>query len=60
MDEARAAGYSEIAGDTMPAMRDALALYDRMGFQRTVTGAPVRPSPLQQLSQEPILIRIRL
>ena len=60
MDEARAAGYSEIAGDTMPAMRDALALYDRMGFQRTGTGAPVRPSPLQQLSQEPILIRIRL
>jgi GNAT superfamily N-acetyltransferase len=60
MDEARAAGYPEIVGDTMPAMRDALALYDRMGFQRTGTGAPVRPSPLQQLSQEPILIRIKL
>jgi carbonic anhydrase len=60
MDEARAEGYSEIVGDTMPAMRDALALYDRMGFQRTGTGAPVGPSPLQQLSQEPILIRIKL
>jgi GNAT superfamily N-acetyltransferase len=34
MTEARAAGYREIVGDTMPAMRDALALYDRMGFKR--------------------------
>ena len=34
MAEARAAGYREIVGDTMPAMRDALALYDRMGFKR--------------------------
>ena len=34
MAEARAAGYREIVGDTMPAMRDALALYDRMGFER--------------------------
>ncbi|MGH9599836.1 MAG: GNAT family N-acetyltransferase [Terracidiphilus sp.] len=33
--EARAAGYSEMLGDTMPAMEDALALYDRMGFERT-------------------------
>jgi carbonic anhydrase len=32
--EARAAGYREIVGDTMPVMRDALALYDRMGFKR--------------------------
>lgn len=33
--EARAAGYSEIVGDTMPVMAEALALYDRMGFERT-------------------------
>ncbi|MGH9606840.1 MAG: GNAT family N-acetyltransferase [Terracidiphilus sp.] len=32
--EARAAGYSEILGDTMPVMADALAMYDRMGFER--------------------------
>ena len=34
MNEARAAGYREIVGDTMPVMRDAFALYDRMGFKR--------------------------
>ncbi|MGO9326265.1 MAG: GNAT family N-acetyltransferase [Terracidiphilus sp.] len=34
MTEARAAGYREIVGDTMPAMHEALALYDRMGFKR--------------------------
>ena len=34
MAEARAAGYREIVGDTMPVMHDALALYDRMGFKR--------------------------
>ena len=34
MTEARAAGYREIVGDTMPVMRDAFALYDRMGFKR--------------------------
>jgi ribosomal protein S18 acetylase RimI-like enzyme len=33
--EARAAGYEELVGDTMPVMQQALALYDRMGFQRT-------------------------
>lgn len=33
--EARAAGYSELVGDTMPVMGDALALYHRMGFERT-------------------------
>jgi putative acetyltransferase len=35
MAEARAAGYSEMVGDTMPVMREALALYDRMGFERS-------------------------
>ncbi len=60
MDEARAAGYSEIVGDTMPEMRDALALYDRMGFERTGTGARVQSTPFPQVSAEPILIRIKL
>ncbi len=33
--EARSAGYAEIVGDTMPVMLEALALYRRMGFERT-------------------------
>lgn len=33
--EARAAGYRELLGDTMPVMQQALAMYDRMGFERT-------------------------
>ncbi len=60
MAEARAAGYREIVGDTMPVMRDALALYDRMGFERTGTGPKVQASQLSQISEEPILIRIKL
>jgi GNAT superfamily N-acetyltransferase len=34
MDEARAAGYTEMVGDTMPVMTEALTMYDRMGFER--------------------------
>ena len=34
INQARAAGYSEVVGDTMPAMREALALYDQIGFER--------------------------
>ena len=33
--EARNAGYREMVGDTMPAMSQALAMYDRYGFERT-------------------------
>jgi GNAT superfamily N-acetyltransferase len=60
MAEARAAGYREIVGDTMPAMRDALALYERMGFERAGTAPPVQATPFPQISEEPILIRIKL
>jgi putative acetyltransferase len=60
MNEARAAGYTELVGDTMPVMKDALALYDRMGFERVGVGAPVQATALQQISEGPILIRIRL
>lgn len=35
MAEARTTGYSELVGDTMPVMTEALSLYDRMGFERT-------------------------
>ena len=40
--EARAAGYREMLGDTMPVMEQALAMYDRIGFERT---APYHPDP---------------
>jgi GNAT superfamily N-acetyltransferase len=35
IDEARAAGYREMVGDTMPVMQQALEMYDRAGFERT-------------------------
>jgi len=60
MAEAREAGYAEIVGDTMPVMRDALALYERMGFERTGTARPVQATQSPQISEEPILIRIKL
>jgi putative acetyltransferase len=33
--QARCAGYGELLADTMPVMAQALAMYDRMGFERT-------------------------
>jgi putative acetyltransferase len=33
--EARAAGYRQLVCDTMPVMADALAMYERAGFERT-------------------------
>jgi putative acetyltransferase len=60
MNEARAEGYQELIGDTMPVMGEALALYDRMGFERVGRGAPVQASRFPQSSEEPILIRIKL
>jgi len=38
--EARSAGYREMLGDTMPVMRRALAMYDRLGFEQTGPYAP--------------------
>ena len=40
--EARAAGYREIVGDTLPVMSTALGMYDRLGFERT---APYTAKP---------------
>lgn len=33
--EARSAGYTELIGDSLPVMGEALALYDRIGFERS-------------------------
>ena len=60
ISEARAVGYKEIVGDTMAVMRDALALYDRMGFERVGSGPKVQASASSQIPEEPILIRIQL
>ena len=42
--EARALGYLEIVGDTIPQMSVALGMYDRAGFERTAPYADV-PTP---------------
>jgi putative acetyltransferase len=44
MNEARSAGYAELVCDTMQVMRDALALYERMGFKR---GKPYAEQPTE-------------
>jgi len=51
--EARAAGYGEIVGDTMPVMTTALAMYDRAGFERT---GPYSDHP----TEGAIYLRLRL
>jgi putative acetyltransferase len=38
--EARAAGYREMLGDTMPVMQRALAMYAQLGFEQTAPYAP--------------------
>lgn len=38
--EARAAGYAELVGDSMPVMREALAMYERTGFELMPTTSP--------------------
>jgi len=44
MAEAGAQGYAEIVGDTMPVMKEALALYDHLGFER---GEPYSAKPTE-------------
>ncbi len=51
--EARATGYAEALGDTMPVMTDALAMYGRMGFERI---APYS----DQAQSGAVAIRLRL
>ena len=53
IDEARAAGYREMLGDTLPVMGDALEMYDRRGFERTGPYAD-QPTP------GAVYIRLRL
>lgn len=60
MNEARAAGYTELAGDTMPQMREALALYRQMGFECGDDPASNSQTSVSHLSNEPIIIRIQL
>ena len=46
--EARRIGYREMLGDTMPVMRRALAMYERLGFEQTGPYTP-EPTPRRHL-----------
>ena len=59
MNEARAIGYTSLEGDTMPQMRDALALYRKVGFE-VGSSASAEQSSSSEHGNEPLLIRIRL
>jgi putative acetyltransferase len=60
MNEARAIGYTELAGDTMPQMHQALALYRQMGFECSCSVQPTAATLSKQSNEQPILIRIPL
>ncbi len=60
MNEARAAGYFELVGDTMPQMSQALALYRQMGFECGNEPDPASQTSSTQPASDPILIRILL
>ncbi len=51
--QARRMGYQELVGDTMPVMKDALAMYERRGFEIT---PPYSPAP----TEGAIYLRFRL
>lgn len=53
VEAARAAGYLEMVGDTMPVMKQALEMYDRMGFERTAAYA-------EHPTEGAIYLRLRL
>jgi hypothetical protein len=42
--EARAAGYREIVGDTLPIIQTALEMYDRMGLERSPGASDIIPT----------------
>ena len=50
--EARAAGYREMMGDTMPVMERAIGMYERAGFERT--------EPYAGSTEGAIYLRLRL
>jgi putative acetyltransferase len=60
MNEARLAGYSELVGDTMPAMGGALALYERMRFEIRQPAGAAQQASFPQIAGVPIVIRIKL
>lgn len=60
MNEARAVGYAELVGDTMPQMSQALALYRQMGFECSGPSVSESDERSPQLENQPIIIRSSL